>query len=384
MTSRQARAFTSVCALALVIVLSACNTSQEQLNRVAQVVLTRSAEPTPGAGAGAPAATAALAAPVAPTRDPNAGPVTATPSLIYALCLVQAAAQLRIQPDVAANSAASIQAGDVITAYGRTADAAWILGWNKNDNRGWVTASALGCTVPMAELMPAEPNVLRLTPVAVVAEAVTPTALAPASTSIPPTSLPESTATQQPATPTATPVPAMATATTAAMETPAQAATTSSVSAAPVASAKTATPIVIIQIVTVVVTVTAAPAEATSTPALIATPTPVPTARAATMTLTPAPKPTLATLSTTPTALFVLRQARCVVTPGTPVNLRVGPARTERLLGTLREGAPFVVTGRNEGADWLYGVTARGTLGWLIASAITCEDDAGKLPVVDR
>jgi uncharacterized protein YraI len=82
--------------------------------------------------------------------------------------------------------------------------------------------------------------------------------------------------------------------------------------------------------------------------------------------------------------LVVLQQVRCVVTPGTPVNLRRGPARTERLLGTLRAGAPFVVTGRNEAGDWLYGVTARGTIGWLITSAVGCESDANKLPVVDR
>jgi uncharacterized protein YraI len=73
-----------------------------------------------------------------------------------------------------------------------------------------------------------------------------------------------------------------------------------------------------------------------------------------------------------------------VVTPGTPVNLRRGPARTERLIGALPEGTNFVAFGRNEDATWLYGATPRRTFGWLIASAVACQGDVGRLPVVDR
>jgi hypothetical protein len=371
-----------VCVLALA--LSACNTSPEQLNRAAEVVLTRSAELTPGALSAGDSNTAGAAD--APTRDPNAGPVTATPSLVFALCIIRAESQLRIEPNDDAAFTASLQARDVITAYGRTTDAAWVLGWNKDDNYGWVTASAVGCTVPTPELMPTEPNVLRLTPVAVVAEAATNAAPAPSATAEPTL-----------ATPTDTPIPP--TPTTAATDTPApspepeptntaepataEPTPTATQAAAAVAQTPSPTPIVIIQIVTVVVTVTAAPAEAAVvlTPTLAPTTTPAATPSTA-ITATPALTATAAATETS--SLVVLQQVRCVVTPGTPVNLRRGPARTERLLGTLRSGAPFVVTGRNEAGDWLYGVTARGTIGWLITSAVGCESDANKLPVVDR
>jgi hypothetical protein len=305
--------------------------------------------------------------------------------LIYALCIVRAPSQLLIEPSTNAPFTGEVQAREVITAYGRTSDAQWVLGWNKADAYGWVTANAIGCTVPIPELMPTESNVLRLTPIAVAEQNATPadTAATTSPTAVPTTALTAAPAdTVAPPQPTATPLPATSTSTTEPTATSAPVATAplptlaptdtafppvaTALPAATLAPVAQATPIVIVQVVTVVVTVTAAPAQPTMLPTLATTQQPA--------TSTPTAIPTL----------VVLQELRCVVTPGTPVNLRTGPARTERLLGQLREGAPFVVAGRNEDGSWLYGVTARGTIGWLIASAVSCEDDVNKLPVVDR
>jgi hypothetical protein len=336
------------------LTLSACaNADPERLNRAAQVILTRSA------AEGGIAATQAPSDPNAPR--PTFAVVTATPSLIYALCLVRDAAPLRVQPDASVAPAAELAAREIITAYGRTADALWVLGWNKDDVYGWVTADVVGCTVPTAELFPTDPNVLLAEPGVAVAEQ-------PAST---PIAAPEPTATALP-TETAAPEP---TATALPTETAAPQPTATLVPAAQ-------QPTVIIRIITVVVTVTAAPAEPAAMPTLTQAAQPSPTIAPTT---TPQPTDAAAAPTTVSTATASAPvDSECVVTPGTPVNLRRGPARTERLLGSLPEGTAFIAFGRNEDATWLYGATPRRTFGWLIASAVACLGELARLPVVDR
>lgn len=367
-----------VCLAALT--LSACaEADPEQMNRAAQAILTRSAEQ-------------GMVSPTRPTADPNApqptlGVVTATPSLIYALCIVREAAELHPQPNAAIAPVAELAAREIITAYGRTADVQWVLAWNKDRTSGWVTAGLVGCTVPTAELFPTAPDALAAQPAAVAAaptDVPTPVPPTAAPTEVPtqaaaptdvPTPVPPADAPTQAAAPTDVPAPVLPTETPAVADAPTETATTPPAEAPTQAAAPT--PIIIIQIVTVVVTVTAAPAE----PAVAATlappaPTPIPSPTFAPTTTPVTPEPTAA--PATPI------DSECVVTPGTPVNLRRGPSRTERLLGALPEGATFVAFGRNEDATWLYGATARRTFGWLIASAVACQSDVQALPVVDR
>ena len=79
-----------------------------------------------------------------------------------------------------------------------------------------------------------------------------------------------------------------------------------------------------------------------------------------------------------------VRDLRCTVTPGTPVNLRNGPARTAKLLDTLPASTRFLAQGRNEDATWLYGFTERQMAGWLIASSLECDGNPAELVEVDR
>ena len=78
------------------------------------------------------------------------------------------------------------------------------------------------------------------------------------------------------------------------------------------------------------------------------------------------------------------REMACSVTPGTPVNFRRGPSRTDPLIATLRAGTPFTAQGCTEDGAWLFGTGPRNATGWLIASSVQCATDVLRLPVVDR
>ncbi len=369
-TTHAVRMIGLVCATA--IVLSACSQADtERANQAAEVILTQSADATPQASDATPAtSTSSSTTNTTVTADTNTPlppgvRITATPSLVYARCLVRQATEMRALPNEAATVVIALAARDIFTAYGRTIDAGWVLGWRNDQAFGWAPAAGLGCTVPIAELMPTEPNVLLLTPTGVAVAQVDATAaptptVAPVATTAEATQASVSTATTapvpSPAPVTDTPIP------------PTKAPTLAPTEMQPL---PTQTPFVVIQIVTVVVTVTvpAIEIDVTATPLLTPAPTPAPTIA-----------PTLE-----PTAEAITAQGlACKVTPGTPVNFRRGPSRADRLIGTLRAGTPLIAQGRNDDGTWLYGLGPRSTSGWLIASSVACNGDMTALPVVDR
>jgi hypothetical protein len=351
------------------LLVSACGAADaERMNQAAEVILTQSANVTvESASVGGASATE--------TPRPPGMVVTATPSLVYARCLTREAATMHVQPDASTALVIALAARDIFTAYGRTQDAAWILGWRNAEAYGWTPATNVGCTIPIPELMPTDPRVL-LTPVAV-AQVDTPTAPAMGSAAETPTPVPSPaplTDTPPPPTESPTTVPtetATDTAIDTATATPVVLTTETAITVLP----STSTPVVQIQVVTVVVTVTVPVyIEVTAAPTALATPTAI------------APATSAVTPTTAPVAVATQtdRGLACEVTPGTPVNFRLGPSRTDRLIGTLRPGTQFLALGRNDDGSWLYGEGPRSTSGWLIASSVQCNGDAAALPLVDR
>ncbi len=378
-TTHAMRLIGLMCATALV--LSACSQADtERANQAAEVILTQSADATPATST-APAATSSTDT-ATNTPLPPGVRITATPSLVYARCLARQATEMRSQPSDTATVVIALAARDIITAYGRTIDAGWVLGWRNDQAFGWAPAAGLGCTVPIAELMPTESNVLLLTPTGIAIAQVDATAVltptvASAATTVEATLASVSTATIQPSPETS---PAPVTDTPMPTQLPTEVPILAPTEMQPLPPQ---TPFVMIQIVTVVVTVTVpvpvAPIEVTVIPSPASALTPSPT---------PAPMivPTLASSPIpTPTTEAVAAQGlACEVTPGTPVNFRRGPSRTDRLIGTLRAGTPLIAQGRNDDGTWLYGLGPRSTSGWLIASSVVCNGDMTALPVVDR
>jgi len=229
---------------------------------------------------------------------------------------------MRVRPGESAQVAAPLRPSDIVTAYGRTRDSRWILAWNRQITFGWIPSSALGCSAPFEDLRPTDPGIL-LTPQPTAERTALPTPVA---------STPTVTATSVDATATVTALPISA-------ETPAPTAT--------------ATPVMQ---PTAAITETAEPTPLAATPTTAAEETPAP-----------------------PEAL------PCVVISTVNLNVRSGPARTARLIGRLPPGAKFSATGRNSGDEtWLYGVTERGTFGWVIGSAVRCEGDIRALPVATQ
>jgi len=451
--------------IAVSIALSACSAiDTERANKAASVILTQSANVTPGADASAGSTSSAKTTGTpAAANTTNTAPdvvVTATPSLFYTRCLVRQATAMRLEPDDGAIAVISLARTISFTVYGRTLDAAWVLGFKDERTFGWVSAANIACLTPIRELMPAEPNAILLTATAAVAvaqvvsatdstplvdttpvspvepagAAKTTTPLAPsaqtatdAPTGLPtmastrasaptrtplrplvktatevPTELPTEAPTEAPtgaltettaATPTKT---SLGTPTEASTQAPTESPTEVSTQAptatpkAPIRPTQTApetpamdsTPVseeqVITQVVTVVVRVTVTPRP---------TPKPLPPTATSTLVLTASPQSlgtaTEATASATP-ILMTTREMACAVTPGTPVNFRRGPRRTDPLIATLRAGTPFTAQGRTEDGTWVWGIGPRNATGWLIASSLECASDVMRLPVVDR
>jgi hypothetical protein len=331
-----------------VFVTTACNVNPEQAGQAAERVMTVAAQITPGAVETAIGSSRlATSAPAAPAQAP----------IVYARCITRGETALLQTPAQGATEMAALSNRTIITAYGRTPDAAWVLGWNADDVTGWLPATIIGCTAPVEELRATEAGLL-LTPTAVVAAAST-----------------------EEATAEATPAPAGVL--TDAVTATAEATVEATVTELPIAT-ETALP-----------ADTPMPATETSEPTALvtatdmATSTPAPTRMASTATTSPASTPLepgrviTVVVTATPSQARV-RDLRCTVTPGTPVNLRGGPARTERLLDSLPAGTRFLAQGRNEDATWLYGFTERQMPGWLIASSVECDGDPLQLVEVDR
>ncbi len=368
--------------LVAMLLVSACGAADaERMNKAAEVILTQSANVTVDSAAVQRASTPE-------TPLPPGAIVTATPSLVYARCLAREATTMHVQPDASTAMVIELAARDIFTAYGRTQDAAWVLGWRTEQSYGWASAAVVGCTVPIPELMPSDPNVL-LTPIAVAqVETSTPTTSVASPTSstnetgTPVPSPAPLTDTPPPPTevPTVAPMdaPTLVPTETAITVLPSTATPTSAVAAtAPPEAIASATPVVQIQVVTVVVTVTVPVyIEVTAAPTPLVTPTPL-----------ALPTATATTAATATSALTPPQSAlglACEVTPGTPVNFRLGPSRADRLIGTLRSGTQFLARGRNDDGTWLYGEGPRSTSGWLISSSVQCNGDIAALPVVDR
>ena len=331
------------------LILAACasgrgaNLSSEATSRILTAVATRAT----ATQAAVPSAAVPLASSPTEAASPTPAEPTATPlpPMVFARCIVRAELPMRLEPADAARVTASLQSRDIVTAYGRTTNGQWILIWNREVAFGWIPTGALGCSAPVEDLRPTEPDVL-LTP--------RPTVTLPALVA---------------GAKTATPTPAAVAA--AATETPTPVATQTpepTVTEAPPTVALTDTPIPTTTEQAVVATATAAPpapAPEATAPAVVM-PTPETASPAPTIAATESPAEPLA----------------CVVAIDRALNLRAGPDRAARLLGQLRPGAKFNAVGRNADTTWLYGATARGSFAWAIASALQCEGDPGGLAVV--
>jgi hypothetical protein len=336
------------------LVSAGCNVNPQQASEAAQRVMTVAAQITPGAVetviASSPLGTAA---PVAPAQAP----------LVYARCITRGETALLQSPGEGAMELAALASRSIITAFGRTADATWVLGWDASDVRGWLPAAIIGCTAPVQDLRATDAGFLLTPTVAATqpptsestteatAEATLPASVLTDTATVTAETTPEMTATEaaaQPATEAATQAPT---------ETPLPPATTASATETPL------------------------PATATRAPTVLPTGTPAPTATAVSATAAAPARVITVVVTATPAQV---RDLRCIVTPGTPVNLRSGPARADSLLATLPAGTRFLAQGRNADATWLYGFTEFQMPGWLIASSVECDGNPAQLVEVDR
>lgn len=305
------------------LILAACasgrgaNLSSEATSRILTAVATRAT----ATQAAVPSAAVPLASSPTEAASPTPAEPTATPlpPMVFARCIVRAELPMRLEPADAARVTASLQSRDIVTAYGRTTNGQWILIWNREVAFGWIPTGALGCSAPVEDLRPTEPDVL-LTP--------RPTVTLPALVAGAKTATPTPAAVAAAATQTPTPV---------ATQTPEPTVTEAPPAPAPEATAPA--------------TVMPTPETASSAPTIAATESPA-------------------------------EPLACVVAIDRALNLRAGPDRAARLLGQLRPGAKFSAVGRNADATWLYGATARGSFAWAIAAALQCEGDPGGLAVV--
>ena len=64
----------------------------------------------------------------------------------------------------------------------------------------------------------------------------------------------------------------------------------------------------------------------------------------------------------------------------TGVNVRTGPARTFKVLGVALVGEGFVAEGRNANSQWVFGTSAQGFTGWVVAGGIRCVNPIRTLP----
>ncbi len=305
------------------LILAACasgrgaNLSSEATSRILTAVATRAT----ATQAAVPSAAVPLASSPTEAASPTPAEPTATPlpPMVFARCIVRAELPMRLEPADVARVTASLQSRDIVTAYGRTTNGQWILIWNREVAFGWIPTGALGCSAPVEDLRPTEPDVL-LTP--------RPTVTLPALVAGAKTATPTPAAVAAAATQTPTPV---------ATQTPEPTVTEAPPAPAPEATAPA--------------TVMPTPETASSAPTIAATESPA-------------------------------EPLACVVAIDRALNLRAGPDRAARLLGQLRPGAKFNAVGRNADTTWLYGATARGSFAWAIASALQCEGDLGGLAVV--
>lgn len=315
-----------------VLLTSGCNVDPQQASQAAERVMTVAAQITPEAVETAIAAspinaTAQVAAPAAPAAAP----------LVYARCITRGETAFLQLPQAGATQAAALSSRSIITAYGRTADATWVLGWDASAMRGWLPAASIGCTAPVEDLSVTDAGVL-----------LTPTAMALAEVTTEATRV-------------------------ATVETTANMTATTTINVVTATPAATLEP-----------TATEAPIPTqTAFPTTVLLPTALPTQAPLSATVAPTSPLRVITVVVTATPSQV-RDLRCEVTPGTPVNLRNGPARDAKLLDTLPAGTRFLAQGRNEDASWLYGFTERQMPGWLIASSVECDGNPAQLVEVDR
>lgn len=369
MKSRISRLFVAAGVVALLT--AGCNVNPQQASQAAERVMTVAAQITPEAVETAMASS--------PVGTPAVVAIAESP-IVYARCITRGTTTLLQLPQDGATEAAPLGSRSIITAFGRTADAAWVLGWNAANARGWLPASIIGCTAPVEDLRVTDAGLLLTPTVMAVAEATTAatseatleatseatqtppaTVMINAVTATPEATL-ESIATAAPATSAATPTEApIPTATALPTDVPIPTAAptrTTLPTATPLAAlAATAAPTSPVRVITVVVVVTATPPQ--------------------TSVLVPQPEEKK-------TGEAQVRDLRCTVTPGTPVNLRNGPARAARLLELLQPSTRFLAQGRNADATWIYGFTERQMPGWLIASSVECDGDPAQLVEVDR
>lgn len=334
------------------LVLSACAAQNgSQANRAVERLLTVVASATPKAE-DATVETPAAAVPGTPTVTLEPTP-TPDPPPIFARCITRAALTMHLEPMDDAPVLANLALREVFTVYGRTLNTQWVVGWNASQVYGWVRTQNIGCSVPIVELKPMSARLL-------VEVAPTPEAVAQAPTQPSPTETPVPTATPIPPTSTPTPVP-----------TP-QPEVTPTPTAQPLAGAITPIPLPIIPgapvpLITVEVPIGPTPlvlvlAVTVVNPEVLQTPTP-----ASTLVV---PTPTQAPV-----------ELQCRVTSTTAVNIRRQPSRDAERVGVLLTSGEWVARGRNADTSWVFGTSREGVTGWVIASALSCQDAVESLPI---
>lgn len=348
-------------ALASFIAGTACSpTTAEQANRAAERLLTAVASAT---------ATSLDASPSARLEEtqPSQG-ATPTPDLppIFARCITRAALVMYIEPSTTADVVTQLKAREVFTAYGRTRNAKWVIGWTTNRDYGWVSTERVGCSVPIIELKPTDPQLLvRITPTPeVVAMAERPTA----------TTLP-SPSTEEPSPPSAASSPSLALISETPLPTPESVATSTS-TPIPVSGDEQDKPSF--------TKATAPPATEVSlstSPLRLVLRTGEPftlqlsiegTPYLLTLLLEPQPR-----ITPTPQPFGFLI---CRVSSTSNVNVRAAPSREAARVSTLAPGRLVQTFGQSADGSWLL-VRLDGVRGWVIAEALQCEGDRALLPI---
>ncbi|MCS7087789.1 MAG: SH3 domain-containing protein [Thermoflexales bacterium] len=269
---------------------------------------------------------------------------------------------MHLEPRSEAEVVATLQAREVFTVYGRTRNAKWIVGWNKERDYGWVTTENVGCSVPIVELKPTDPQLLTratATPI-VVAQASLPT---PASTQAAPS--PTAAAPTNLITPTPFPSPVLS---------PTAVETHDSISPAQTPAA-TAIPEPTVGGYMPVVRIALRPnepltlqVEIEATPYLL------------TLLLAPQPVLDVTPLPTPKAGADNQRLLTCRVTAASNVNVRTAPSRESQRVTALSPNAVVQAIARSKDGRWLL-IRLRDAVGWVIAEALTCEGETSQLPV---
>jgi hypothetical protein len=119
-------------------------------------------------------------------------------------------------------------------------------------------------------------------------------------------------------------------------------------------------------------TFTSTPVRPTAVPPT-ATPLPIPTVTSAPPTPT-APPPTVAPTAAPPTATATPEKAAFTVSEPA-VNVRGGPGVNYPILGEVRQGQTFDITGKNPNGDW-WQFIYEGRTGWITAGMVTARGTA--------